>query len=139
MRLCRLQKCVLFSSRQRAHRRWCWQQETNPTARDSDGSVSRARHRLSLSQATMSTILKYSRFARIPVSRHARALATPTASGSPVPEKSSFSETLADGPSLDDFVSGNVPERVVLGNKNTYAMTLFILTEFCLTVCARLA
>ena len=69
----------------------------------------------------MSTIFKYSRFAHVPVSRHARALATPAASGLPVPKKSSFTETLADGPSLDDFVSGNAPERVVLGNTTTYA------------------
>ena len=39
MRLCRLQKCVLFSSRQRAHRRrW-----TERTARDSDVSGPRYR------------------------------------------------------------------------------------------------
>jgi hypothetical protein len=79
----------------------------------------------SLSQATMSTILKYSRSARVPISRHARALAMPAASGSPVPKKSSFTDTLADGPSLDDFVSDNVTERIVLGNKNTYAVTFF--------------
>jgi lipoic acid synthetase len=81
----------------------------------------------------MSAILKYSRFARLPISSHARALATPAASGSPVPKKSSFRETLADGPSLDDFVSDNVPERIVLGNKNTYAETFFSLTERGLT------
>src|SRR6266702_929742 len=87
----------------------------------------------SLSQATMSTILKYSRVARVPISRHARALAIPAASGSPAPKKSSFTETLADGPSLDDFVSENVPERIVLGNKNTHAETFF-LTGHSLTV-----
>ena len=75
----------------------------------------------------MSTVLKYSRFARVPISRHARALATQAASGLPTPKKSSFAETLADGPSLDDFVSGNAPERIVLGNKNTYAETFFFL------------
>jgi hypothetical protein len=121
MRLCRLQKCVLFSSRQRAHRRQCWQR-TDPTARDSDASGPRYRV---LCSPTMSTILKYSRFARVPISRHARALATPATSGSPVAKKSPFTETLADGPSLDDFVSGNVPERIVLGNKNRYAETFF--------------
>ena len=121
MRLCRLQKCVLFSSRQRAHRRrW-----TERTARDSD--VSGPRYRVPVttmcSKPTMSTILKYSRFARVPISRHARALATPATSGTPVSKKSPFTETLADGPSLDDFVSDNVPERIVLGNKNAYAET----------------
>ena len=39
-----------------------------------------------------------------------RTLATPSSS------KTSFSQTLAAGPSLDDFIAGNVPERVVLGN-----------------------
>lgn len=77
----------------------------------------------------MSAILKYSRFARLPIPSQARALATPATSGSPVPKKSSFAETLADGPSLDDFVSDNVPERIVLGNKNTYAETFFLIAE----------
>ena len=86
----------------------------------------------------MSTILKYSRSARVPISRHARALAMPAASGSPAPKKSSFTETLADGPSLDDFVSDNVPERIVLGNKNTYVVIFFTLTEHRLTARTRL-
>lgn len=81
----------------------------------------------------MSAILKYSRFVRLPISSHARALATPAASGTPVQKKSSFAETLADGPSLDDFVSDNVPERIVLGNKNTYAETFFLIAERGLT------
>jgi hypothetical protein len=46
-------------------------------------------------------------------------------------------ETLADGPSLDDFVSDNVPERIVLGNKNTYAETFFPLTGHGLTARTR--
>ncbi|CAL1696125.1 unnamed protein product [Somion occarium] len=41
---------------------------------------------------------------------HARWLATPSSS------KSNFSQTLAAGPSLDDFISGNAQDRVVLGN-----------------------
>ncbi|KAF8271427.1 lipoic acid synthase [Lactarius quietus] len=51
------------------------------------------------------------------------------AAGPPVPEKSSFAETLADGPSLDDFVSGNVPERIVLGNKNTPRLPSYLKTS----------
>ncbi|KAI9460911.1 Lipoyl synthase [Lactarius psammicola] len=77
----------------------------------------------------MSTILRYSRVGRIPISRHARALATPAAPGSPVPKKGSFTETLADGPSLDDFVSGNVPERIVLGNKSAPRLPSFLKTS----------
>jgi lipoic acid synthetase len=52
------------------------------------------------------------------LSRHARFLAT--ASGS-VPPKSEFSETLSSGPTLDDFIVGNVPDRVVLGSSKGYA------------------
>jgi lipoic acid synthetase len=85
----------------------------------------------------MSAVLKYSRFARLPISSHARALATPAASGSPVPKKSPFAATLADGPSLDDFVSDNAPERIVLGNKNTYAETSFSQPKRNLTTRAR--
>ncbi|KAH9064254.1 Lipoyl synthase [Lactarius vividus] len=77
----------------------------------------------------MSTILKCSRFARAPISRHARTLAIPATSESPVPKKSSFTETLADGPSLDDFVSGDVPERIVLGNKNTPRLPSYLKTS----------
>ncbi|KAH8998935.1 Lipoyl synthase [Lactarius hatsudake] len=77
----------------------------------------------------MSTILKCSRFARIPISRHARALAIPATSELPVPKKNTFTETLADGPSLDDFVSGDVPERIVLGNKNTPRLPSYLKTS----------
>ncbi|KAH8988905.1 Lipoyl synthase [Lactarius akahatsu] len=77
----------------------------------------------------MSTILKCSRFARVPIPKHARALAIPATSESPVPKKSSFTETLADGPSLDDFVSGDVPERIVLGNKNTPRLPSYLKTS----------
>jgi len=46
-----------------------------------------------------------------------RSLATVT-SASP-PTKPSFASTLDNGPSLDDFIAGNAPERVVLGNAKT--------------------
>ncbi|KAK7463710.1 hypothetical protein VKT23_005648 [Stygiomarasmius scandens] len=42
-----------------------------------------------------------------------RSLATPSA---PSTSKTTFTETLKVGPSLDDFISDNVPDRVVLGN-----------------------
>ncbi|EMD41746.1 hypothetical protein CERSUDRAFT_110322 [Gelatoporia subvermispora B] len=42
--------------------------------------------------------------------QHVRTLATPSSS------KSAFSQTLAEGPSLDDFITDNVPEKVVFGN-----------------------
>ncbi|KAE9410974.1 mitochondrial Lipoyl synthase [Gymnopus androsaceus JB14] len=42
----------------------------------------------------------------------ARFLATASAPSS----KATFSESLNSGPSLDDFIAGNAPERVVLGN-----------------------
>ncbi|KAL0072092.1 hypothetical protein AAF712_001015 [Marasmius tenuissimus] len=39
-----------------------------------------------------------------------------TASTSTTPKPAKFSNELANGPSLDDFISGEVPDRVVLGN-----------------------
>ncbi|KAF8622229.1 hypothetical protein AX15_007170 [Amanita polypyramis BW_CC] len=53
-------------------------------------------------------VLRPSRF-----HRYARPLAT--ASGS-APPKPKFSETLASGPTLDDFIVGNVSDRIILGN-----------------------
>ena len=47
-----------------------------------------------------------------------RSLAT--ASPASTSTKRSFASTLDNGPSLDDFVVGNVPERVVLGNAKTW-------------------
>ncbi|KAH8120413.1 mitochondrial Lipoyl synthase [Phellopilus nigrolimitatus] len=48
--------------------------------------------------------------ARRSVAPHIRSLATPSSS------KGTFSQSLAGGPSLDDFIADNVPDRVVLGN-----------------------
>ena len=42
-----------------------------------------------------------------------RCLATPSSS------KTTFSQTLAEGPSFDDFIADRVPDRVVLGNAKT--------------------
>jgi hypothetical protein len=75
----------------------------------------------------MSFILRNSHVARASVSRHIRSLATPAAtSGSSAPKKETFKDTLEQGPSLDDFVSsGDIPERVVLGNTKTYVTLLY--------------
>lgn len=73
----------------------------------------------------MSFILRNSHVARASVSRHIRSLATPAAtSGSSAPKKEAFQDTLEQGPSLDDFISGDIPERVVLGNTKTYVTLL---------------
>ncbi|KAH9982437.1 mitochondrial Lipoyl synthase [Lactifluus volemus] len=77
----------------------------------------------------MSTILKHSRVARISVSRNARSLATPAASRPSTLNRPSFTETLTEGPSLDDFISGNVSERVVLGNTNTPRLPSYLKTS----------
>jgi hypothetical protein len=68
----------------------------------------------------MSYILKppwAPRVMRVSVLRHIR-LATSAS------KKTTFTETLEQGPSLDQFISGDVPERVVLGNTNTYVALL---------------
>lgn len=49
----------------------------------------------------------------------ARSLATHSSSSEP--GKRNFAQTLAEGPSFDDFVAGDVPERVVMGNTSQYA------------------
>ena len=61
----------------------------------------------------MNIALRLSRFRP-----HARFLAT---TSGPVTPKSKFSETLSSGPTLDDFVTENVPDRVVLGSSRGYA------------------
>ncbi|KAI0932381.1 hypothetical protein AcW1_000475 [Taiwanofungus camphoratus] len=50
------------------------------------------------------------RSARVARHSHVRTLATTSSS------KTSFGQTLAEGPTLDDFIADSVPERVVLGN-----------------------
>ena len=72
----------------------------------------------------MSFILKHTNVARVSVIRHIRLLATPATSGPSALQKTPFKETLEHGPSLDDFISGDIPERVVLGNTNTYVSLL---------------
>ncbi|KAH9985417.1 Lipoyl synthase [Russula compacta] len=74
----------------------------------------------------MSLILKHPRVVRISVSRHIRLLATPATSGSSGSKKTTFTKTLTQGPSLDDFVSG---ERIVLGNTNTPRLPSYLKTS----------
>lgn len=74
----------------------------------------------------MSLIRTHSRLVRASVIRHIRSLATPATPGPTVSKTTTFATTLAEGPSLGDFISSDVPvpERVVLGNKNTYVVSL---------------
>jgi len=72
----------------------------------------------------MSLVRTHSCLVRASVMRNTRSLATPAMSGPTVSKTTTFAATLAGGPSLDDFISGDVPERVVLGNKNTYVVSL---------------
>jgi lipoic acid synthetase len=85
------------------------------------GSIGKAELKWNF-QNTMSLVRIHSRVARVPVVRYVRSLATPATSGPSASEKTTFTATLTEGPSLDDFISGDVPERVVLGNKNTYVI-----------------
>ncbi|KAI0348680.1 Lipoyl synthase [Trametopsis cervina] len=55
---------------------------------------------------------------------HARCLATPATSS-----KNNFSKTLEQGPSLDDFISDNASERVVLGNTSQPRLPSFLKTS----------
>ncbi|OJA10803.1 hypothetical protein AZE42_00291 [Rhizopogon vesiculosus] len=65
------------------------------------------------------------------VSSQIRHLATPsTSTPNPNPNpKSSFSETLVSGPSLDDFISGEPIEHVVLGNTKGPRLPSFLKTK----------
>lgn len=49
-------------------------------------------------------------------SAHRRRLATASSSAIISRSNTKFGEALESGPTLDDFLSGNLPERVVLGN-----------------------
>ena len=62
------------------------------------------------------------RYVQAQASASVRGLATPSSSGSGSGFRNEFSQALADGPSLDDFISdpSPAPERVVLGNTKGY-------------------
>ncbi|KAL1665553.1 Lipoyl synthase [Schizophyllum commune] len=62
-----------------------------------------------------------------PVASQVRCLATPASSGTA--SRGNFKQALADGPSFDDFVSGNVPERVTLGNTSAPRLPKFLKTS----------
>lgn len=57
----------------------------------------------------------------------ARSLATHSSSSEP--GKRNFAQTLAEGPSFDDFVAGDVPERVVMGNTSQPRLPSFLKTS----------
>ena len=57
-----------------------------------------------------------------PVASQVRCLATHASSGTA--SRGNFKQALADGPSFDDFISGNVPERVTLGNTSAYVQSV---------------
>ncbi|KAF9229427.1 Lipoyl synthase [Gyrodon lividus] len=58
-----------------------------------------------------------------------RCLATPSTSASSHKVKTSFSDVLADGPSLNDFISGGPAQRVVLGNTKGPRLPDFLKTK----------
>ncbi|KAG1716540.1 hypothetical protein ID866_592 [Astraeus odoratus] len=60
---------------------------------------------------------------------HTRYLATPSDSKSKGLTKSSFNEVLANGPSLDDFISAEPIEKVVLGNMKGPRLPDFLKTK----------
>ncbi|KAI0824196.1 lipoic acid synthase [Trametes gibbosa] len=75
---------------------------------------------MSLSTSQVKSVLRAARTVRV----HARCLATPSSSLS----KGRFSQTLEDGPSLDDFIADKVPDRVVLGNAKTPRLPSYLKT-----------
>ena len=79
----------------------------------------------------MSSILRARRLPRI--AAQIRCLATPTG---PSTSKGAFAQTLAAGPTLDEFISGEAvetPDRIVLGNTRgcvqSYLFVLFLADE----------
>ncbi|KAJ3558037.1 hypothetical protein NM688_g1146 [Phlebia brevispora] len=149
----RLLKCFLLSARECVHGRHglCQaleaEQEEKATTRRRDSlgardclfelkfrldSVPPPSHQsllvttLRMARTTMvvSSLLRASssRYATAPVVVRARCLATPSSS------KSSFTKILDEGPSLDDFITDNVPERVTLGNTSQPRLPAFLKT-----------
>ncbi|PSR85833.1 hypothetical protein PHLCEN_2v5309 [Hermanssonia centrifuga] len=57
-------------------------------------------------------------------SLHIRSLATPSSS-----KTNNFAKSLSEGPSLDDFIAGEVPDRVVLGNTSAPRLPSFLKTS----------
>ncbi|PPQ89393.1 hypothetical protein CVT25_002211 [Psilocybe cyanescens] len=55
-----------------------------------------------------------------------RYLAT---ASSATPSSSKFRQTLDNGPGLDDFISGEVPDRIVLGNTNSPRLPSYLKTS----------
>ncbi|KAA1468164.1 Lipoyl synthase [Dentipellis sp. KUC8613] len=72
----------------------------------------------------MASVLRAARAPKRVTPVHARTLAT--ASGS---SKATFRQALSEGPSLDDFIAGDVPDRVVLGNTKTPRLPSYLKTS----------
>ncbi|KAI0735333.1 lipoic acid synthase [Earliella scabrosa] len=72
-----------------------------------------------LAMSQLSTAARVARTLRPQV----RCLATPSSS------KTTFSQTLAEGPSFDDFIADRVPDRVVLGNAKTPRLPSYLKTS----------
>nr|VWP00841.1 Uncharacterized protein [Ganoderma boninense] len=72
-----------------------------------------------LSGSQLCTAMHAARTARPQI----RRLATPSSS------KAQFSQTLEDGPSLDDFIADRVSDRVVLGNAKAPRLPTFLKTK----------
>lgn len=66
------------------------------------------------------------------VPRCSRALATTATPPSSTP-RSKFSQELDSGPSLDDFIAGDVPDRIVLGNTKGCVFSLLLIDNFSLS------
>ncbi|TFK94359.1 lipoic acid synthase [Polyporus arcularius HHB13444] len=72
-----------------------------------------------LSGSHISTAMRAARAVRPQI----RCLATPSSS------KATFSQTLAEGPSLDDFIADKVSDRVVLGNTKAPRLPSYLKTS----------
>ncbi|KAF8167980.1 mitochondrial Lipoyl synthase [Crassisporium funariophilum] len=75
----------------------------------------------------MATLLKFSHIRNAP--RYTRSLATASSSVPASPSRIDFAKSLENGPSLDEFISGETPERVVLGNSKGPRLPAFLKTS----------
>ncbi|KAI0318476.1 Lipoyl synthase [Amylostereum chailletii] len=75
------------------------------------------------------SIIRAARAPRISLSSHVRYLATPSNSAPSSSSSTVFAQRLVDGPSLDEFIAGGVPDRVVLGNTKAPRLPSFLKTS----------
>jgi len=74
----------------------------------------------------MASLLRTARVPKLSLHLHARCLATPSGTSSAKP---AFSQTLAEGPTLDEFISGEAVDRVVLGNTKAPRLPSYLKTS----------